>query len=477
MGKTMIKCYLGKLCVALAALPQTAHAVTPDEVAPFPTSGVVIGNGWNTNEGAKTAQSCVIADTDRIEGESRTLAYQELTDTVSLVRALSITAKAKARSILGGSASASGSYARKIKQTRDSLQIFVTFNIIKGTTFLKPRPNSLGDGITAIALEPAMATLAASNPIEFRRRCGDGYVASIERRVALEGIYSFSTKTDEERQSIHGSMSGSFKVFDASASSRAVTSRMEREGRLTIQLLQDGGEGSSVPITDDAFRSQISTLGTTPGTPVPKGVIIADYRDLPNYPQTAVSTSSQLGMLADQYYRLSFLDDAITKILNEEVLTQSSTMSKTASRSLQDEIRTESEKVKKAIQDCLDSQIACNFPAGLERHDYRFRARMPIAISAIPEYQTFFAEIDAEYQKASADFARVHDGSVFTTMQQHIGQIRDRMRTAEKDARFGYWVTDANDNRCAIHEPDTCLTNVDLAKYRQLLDREPGNFQ
>jgi hypothetical protein len=464
------------LALALLADSAPAFAVNPEEVAPYPASGVIIGNGWNSNEGAKTTQSCVIADTDHIEGERRTLLYQELTDTSTLLRALSVTAKAKARSIFGGSASASGSYARNINQTRENLQIFVSFNIAKGTTFLKPRVNSLGDGITAIALEPSMARLASTDPVEFRRRCGDGYVSAIERRVALDGIYSFSTRTDDERRTIRGKMSGSFKVFEASASSGEIASRMEREGKLTIQFLQDGGEGSTVPITDAAFRSLISTLGTTPGTPVPNRVVIADYRDLPNYPQAAGSALSDIGALADQYYRLAYLEDAISKIIRDEPLSQSGTMSVATARSLQDDIRTESSKIRKVIQLCITNQSACVFPAGLDRHDYRFRARMPISLGGIPNFHDYFAEIDAEYQKASLEFARTHDPNTMINVQQRVGQIRARMRIAEKDARFDYWVTQANDTRCSSDEPDVCLTNGELVKYRPLIDREPENF-
>lgn len=460
----------------LAVLSSPIQAADEDESAPYPDTGIILGNGWLANEGRKTAQSCVIADTGVIEGERRNLNYSELTDTASLMRALSISAKAKARSIFGGSLGASGRYGRTITHKSDSLQIFVNFTISKGTSYLQPKADALGDGAAAIALQPSMAVLARTNPVEFRRRCGDGYVSTIKRRIALDGIYTFTTRSDEERRDIRGKMSGSFGTFEASGSSRETSERLEREGRLKIQFLQDGGEGLAVPLTDAAFRTLVSSLGSTSGTAVPNQIVVSDYRSLPNYPQTGAAGPSEIGALADQYYRLMYLDDVITDLVEEGTLGPSYTMSVSSARRLQDDIRRETSAVKVAIERCVDSADPCRFPQGIDRHDYKFRAQMPISLFDVPGWYAHLSMIDQEYQRAATEAQRTHNPALPALTQQRVAALRAEARVAEKAARFKYWIEQTNDARCLARETDICLLNAQLEDYRRILQQTPENF-
>jgi hypothetical protein len=240
---------------------------------PYPKTGIQLGSGWNSLVGQKVNGVCVLASPDADKGQTRDITYEEVTDTSSLMRSLSVTAEAKVGILQGGAANATASFAESAKLDNYGLNISVDIRITDGESFLVPvadastaaksflkvgsriesttATNQAGTPIPAgtIQLTPWAAALAA-RPLEFLKSCGDSFVATIRMGSGIQGVYTVETRSDAEKQSTAASIGASYGSFSGSATANQLIETLESAGRVLIHYTQQGGDGT-IFATDD----------------------------------------------------------------------------------------------------------------------------------------------------------------------------------------------------------------------------------
>lgn len=443
---------MGKLdkmgCLLAAAI--FCGPLAAAEMAPYPETGVQLGTGWQSTRMEKTHENCIVAKQVSDDAERRTQDFREFTDAASLMSSLSMSAKAKASWILG-SASGGGSLARNYTMNMNALNIRVDVRINKGISYLAPGDGGPGQA-SAIQLRGDLVALAANQPVEFRRRCGDAFVSSIQRQVGIQGVYAFQTRTQTERDKIRGHVSGSYGLFSGSASAKQILESMGREGRLTIQYTQLGGTGLQVATNEEQFRALVRDLGTVSAGSVPLEMGITYYSELPNYPQSESAVDPDIGLIADQYFRLETLHSAISEMRQDRygyALYDDAEFRRL--ERLQDAVISDMGALKKELASCIRNNRDCVYPAGLSRDDYDVRAQLPIRLSEVPGLENFLTQQDQLLQRIGVLWqppVTPSEQQELRMLEEQQEELRRQREKAVLDARFRTWIENPSIARC-----------------------------
>lgn len=450
---------LACLLVGLSSHGLTAAA---SEKAPYPEAGVQLGTGWHSTRLTKTNENCVLASQTEDRSEKRTQRFDEFSDTASFMTSLSMSAKAKASWIIGASGSASGSLLRTYNMDMNSLNISVDVRIARGASYLAPKDEG-PDQSNAIRLRSGLAQLAASNPMEFRRRCGDAFVSSIFRQSGIQGVYSFRTRTQKERDEIKGKMAGSYGLFSASASAKQIIDQMGKEGRLSIHYTQLGGAGTKIATTEGELRTLVTELGTATDGAAPVEIGITYYSELPNFPQSQNATDPDIGQIADQHLRLENLIGAMNDMRQDRAaygIYDNHALRRI--ELLQDAAISQRNRLKQTLQDCIGNDRDCVYPADLPRDDYDIRAQLPVRFSDIPDTEAALAQQDQVLQQIGALAQLPSTPEREERMRFLKGQLAQLRRQREQfvlDTRFRIWIEDPSIARCNLDEAAQCLNS------------------
>lgn len=465
--------HMGKLraslcmLVGLASPPWLAAA---SEKAPYPETGVQLGTGWQSTKLAKTNENCVVADRAEDKSEKRTQRFEEFSDTATFMTSLSMSAKAKASWIIGASGSASGSLLRTYNMDMNSLNISVDVRIAQGASYLVPKDEG-PDGSSAIRLRSGLAQLAANNPMEFRRRCGDSFVSSIFLQSGIQGVYSFRTRTQKERDEIKGKMAGSYGLFSASASAKQIIDQMGKEGRLSIHYTQLGGAGTKIATTEGELRTLVGELGTVSDGAAPVEIGITYYSELPNFPQSYSANDPDIGQLADQHLRLENLIGAMNDMRQDRYAY--GIYDNTALRRielLQDSAIAQRNRLKQILQDCIGNDRDCAYPADLPRDDYEIRAQLPVRLSDLPDTEISLSQQDQVLQQIGSLAQLPSTPEREERMRFLKGQLAQLRRQREQvvlDTRFRIWIEAPSIARCNQDEAAQCLSSARRDELRQ----------
>lgn len=138
---------MGRL-IAMAATTCLGALLAPNADAmqtfePWPSStGVQLGEAWNSRTGEKLLATCIEFESAEVAGQHRSVNFGEASDRSSLMRTFSVSTKAKAKSILGGSASASASFSRQTKVDQQNLTFAIDARIHDSIVFVVPKGRS-----------------------------------------------------------------------------------------------------------------------------------------------------------------------------------------------------------------------------------------------------------------------------------------------------------------------------------------------
>lgn len=181
-----------------------------------------------------------------------------------------------------------------------------------------------------VRLTDDMAQLATSNPIEFRRRCGDGYVASISQGGELAITYRIAASSVQRQQEIASSLgvsySGGVVSGSANVSVSTTLKNMNESGHTSITMYRSGGSGQPVATTLDQIDALVSGFpAAVQSAPRNYLITVIDYRTLPNYSSTAAGMKEITGyeLLAWEYGKAAAVHAAATDILADYQSAQS----------------------------------------------------------------------------------------------------------------------------------------------------------
>jgi hypothetical protein len=163
-------------------------------VLDYPTDGVVLGTGWNSNGSRKVSGTCIDAATHDDSGQQTSLDLTNVIDNSELRKEFGLSASA---SYNAGYGKTSGryKYVHSVEIKDDKDYFAVEAQVLNGAHYLVPRvyahsepldkldeyvAGSVSANNTHIVLLPQYASLAKSDPPAFLKACGDSFVSTIQ---------------------------------------------------------------------------------------------------------------------------------------------------------------------------------------------------------------------------------------------------------------------------------------------------------
>lgn len=238
---------------------------------PYPREGVVLGQGWNSVLELPTTDVCVDFQEQEIAAHETRTTFNEIYNRYHLDRLLKVSASASYKGGIG-SASGSASYSKQTTVNQNNNSILATISVLSGSRFAAPlysngtyRPIALSAQFSAQVTSNAEPNSASQiSPVEFLSRCGDSFVAYIEKGGELNSVFTFS----EAQRKVAESFALSLKAsgFGASgslaASGHSITDEQNRF--VDIDVIQLGGPRLPTPVDAKAFAETIRAF-TAPG--------------------------------------------------------------------------------------------------------------------------------------------------------------------------------------------------------------------
>ncbi len=236
--------------------PKTYVVPLPSLPADIPQ----IGEGFDLLTGERRSTSCIAHGGLVVNAvESIQSSLSEVTDDEMLYRKLSTSIEAKAKF---GGYSGGGSYS-ETNETRTStskVSVVAKATHITTATNLLPSSNAIPIGFlpsTRIDLTAAAYNMVANGRFaDFRRTCGDGYVAQIALGGQFLSTLEFSKLDFEQKRSVVASVSaaGPGDAFSASGNSNLQQEMTKRSSSLRIEYSQQGGEFKMNPTTQNELK-------------------------------------------------------------------------------------------------------------------------------------------------------------------------------------------------------------------------------
>lgn len=181
--------------------------------------------------------------------------------------------------------------------------------------------STMAGAAKSIRLTDEAAALSRSNPTEFRRICGDGYVASISYGGTLAFTYTFLTQSKSEQTNIAGKLNVSYGSPTVSASgSLAMSDEVKKasdQKRLAITYMSSGGSGTPIPTTFEQVDGVVSGFAAAvKEAPAAYEFTVVPYSNLPNFEGAGTMAGTDRFMnVAWEYSKARNLKDTADRII------------------------------------------------------------------------------------------------------------------------------------------------------------------
>jgi hypothetical protein len=360
----------------------------------YPADGVSLGQGWHEDQGEKAQSVCIQFETLQDRGQEQTMSMEVVTDRSEMMESMNVSAEMQVKAI-AYQVSGKAQFAKEVEASSENLNFVADARVNNGVVFVGPIAGEKG---MAVALTPQYADLARKDLNEFKRQCGEAFVAAIYSGVELSAVLSFSETDSSEREEIEAAMKGSGWGFEAEGSTSKTMEEYSKKSALKIDFYQSGGEGNPIPTDQQGFTEAIARL---PELAAEAGknyqILVRGYEPLPNFPGGAVDPESDFRQeLAVSYGRLWTIYEEITSILQDlddepGKWVFGPGMGPDTLRALQDEIQEKLRKQRELARLCafagddegtVSGEVltpVCVLPEELNAvNDYHYRIQLPI---------------------------------------------------------------------------------------------------
>lgn len=435
---------------------------TPCAAAPqildYPQGGVLLKNGWNTQENRKTPQLCVEGDVISDAGMTTDVDYKEVIDTSSLMDAFGFSASAKV-SALGGAASASVKFSKEVKVETTGTNIAVRVLTLRGAKYVVPigagpsiqatltadkqrtlEPKSLDRAdlkLDAIHLTARAKKWAISDPWRFHLECGDSYVSAHLVGTGINGLVAADTRSEQEKTALRASFSGSYGPVSGQADVSQDIQTMASSSRLHITYHQIGGANLEVANTLSSFNDIVRTIGPKAydanGTPI--YLEARPYTELADFtppPEFTLVTD-----MVNEYFRLFTVRDLTTDVItNPTQYILGGPVDIASVSAVGSKIGLDMDALFRSISECSQTlkrgmMNTCILPPNVPLTDYIYRAHLPL---------------------------RKVDGQPYRDMQSLYNELTAAERNLKSTPIF------VKESVCAIGIEPFCVKYIDLNK-------------
>jgi len=300
---------------------QTSYSAIQTRYLPYPSQGVMLGQGWDSFSSKPVGNNCVVFSRQFVPGHDLNISTEEIKSRYQLNKSMKMSMSGS-YSGFGAKASAKGSYSKSLDIDQNNTNILATVNIWKGDEYTAPSliardaedfpkpgdsqyyPISLTQEAINI-LNTTMPTQELKNLSDaekadklhkfnaikvkqFRKLCGDSYVGHIRNGASLSAYLTFESLSREEKQSMSAEISASGWGAKLSGSYSAERKESLDNSSSSISIYQTGGFLNATPMNIADFNKTVSsfTQSSDPNYfPVkPYEVGLMSYANLPNWP-------------------------------------------------------------------------------------------------------------------------------------------------------------------------------------------------
>lgn len=334
--------------------------------APFTTgSSLMFGRGYDSFKD-DTSGKCVIVKDSKYDPSRAADSIQEsvfkfelIESRHDLAKKIGVTAAASLKSGFS-KGSASVSYLNEQSVNSYSLYVLVSAEV------LTPIERTIDED-----LDPDYIDLATSNINAFRQKCGNEYVAAIQRGGLMYALLKLETADTHSYTQIKSSLRAKVGTFKAAVDlERSITEATSNKS-LQIFVHQIGGEAKSYPtnIADLMERVKDFSIEVT-RKPTPLRAITVPYEQLKSYPISATpwDTSVQekvFEQLNQLKFRLTDHRDNINYILSNKSQFNSPNLPQL--QASLNEIHRKMNDINEQTRKCLTNFQNCKYP---ENFDY-----------------------------------------------------------------------------------------------------------
>lgn len=333
-----------------AARPETTgyRAGTVQEVG-IPVSGVELGMGWDSRRGEVVPNRCVEFAPVQTRGQATRLHLTEVSDQSELMQTLNVNASVSVRTIFA-SGSAQASFAKSSKVKASSTNLVLQATIDNGVLFAGPKrmpdraryanpqfgergepapdagwrqwaADAGTSDLHSLTFRPWADTfLQAMNAADFRRHCGDSFVASIQSGAELLGLITFSASSAAEARKISASVKADFGIVQASAKATEANNSSRESSDLEVTVSQIGGSGGPIATSRADLVEKLKLLAMDAAmAPKFHSMQVVSYDSLADWPAGLALTAStgSLEAIADTYWFLGSYYDLLEEIIAE----------------------------------------------------------------------------------------------------------------------------------------------------------------
>jgi hypothetical protein len=353
--------------------------------------GADLGTGWDFLENEKSLATCI--DFVPKEDNKYQAAGMDLRQTID-EETLDITLNVTLSGGVGGTiegikgkADATSKMNASHHMASSDTNFVVHGSVNSGVKFAGPGVGG------AVVLTGAMATLAATDPVAFRTRCGDGFISSIGQGADLYLLlhaHDLSTEDKLELEFDSKASAGMGDVFSANGSSNFKTKidDLVTKKKLDINFVQNGGVIETLPISLDTARTKVAALSKEEfAGPRSTFVTVVPYSTLSNWPsfyminsadirqkavrygQRLASIRYELLNIREDYYRVRKPNDLDAYFFSYHHKMRSEDLNQIADR-VAKELDATIKFLKKLNEDACNSKpVAASIPGGLSRDD------------------------------------------------------------------------------------------------------------
>ena len=342
-------------------------------------SSMMFGRGYDSFTD-DSAGKCVILKTTQYDSSRATDSIQESVFKLELIESRYDLAKkigvSAAASLKSGfnKGSASVSYLNEQSLNNYSIYILVSAEV------LTPVERTMDED-----LDRDFVDLARSQPKAFRQKCGNEYVAAIQRGGMLYALLKLDTVDSYSYTQIKSSLRAKVGTFKAAVDLERSIAEATSNKSLQIFVHQIGGEAKAYPtnVADLIERVKEFSLEVT-RKPTPLRAITASYNQLKSYPieGTEFDTAVQEGVfeyLNQLKFKLTDHRDNVNYILSNKSQFLSPQMNELQGRL--DYVNKKLNEINTLTKTCLNNFEKCMYPENFNYIEYTLPERLEKAFA------------------------------------------------------------------------------------------------
>ncbi|NKK58828.1 hypothetical protein GFM44_23305 [Rhizobium leguminosarum bv. viciae] len=338
----------------------------------YPSSGVQIGQGWDSFEERGTGSYCINVEEAKLEKSSFDSTVEQIQSRYTYIKK---TTSSVSASYNGGSfgASGSGTSSKSLRIDSDDQNFLFTFTAASGSTFAAPPGTfrrdlrltedmakivesidgpaaeekllDLLDGSAALSVnsgtflfsEPSKSLvsqmLSEVDPAkkkalrdQFRKRCGDAFVVAVHRGARLNLLLTQKVRSRQQKESLVASIGASGYGASGSASFSSARSETLNTDNLTYSIIQEGGVPTQIraqipPSSDQKSKLfDVNSIMPNPDNllinPAAISIEVLPYSKVAEFEQQIdVASPNNLFMVGDYYIVLEELFNLASEIV------------------------------------------------------------------------------------------------------------------------------------------------------------------